>query len=82
VAWSDETKINRLGSDGRKSVWRKQREALSHRLVEGPVKFDASNLMMWGCILWEGLQLACKKDGKMGGNLDIKSMEDELGSLQ
>jgi len=33
VVWSDETKINRLGSDGRKWVWKKAGEGLSERLV-------------------------------------------------
>src|SRR6266576_3354380 len=35
VVWSDETKINRLGSDGRKWVWKRPGEGLSDRLVEG-----------------------------------------------
>ena len=39
VWWSDETKINFLGSDGRKYVWKREGEALSDRLVEGTVKF-------------------------------------------
>lgn len=42
VVWSDETKINRLGSDGRKWVWKKAGEALSNRLVEGTKKFKAA----------------------------------------
>jgi hypothetical protein len=29
VVWSDETKINHLGSDGRKWGWKKKRESLS-----------------------------------------------------
>ena len=33
VVWSDETKINRLGSDGRKWVWKKAGEGLNDRLV-------------------------------------------------
>src|SRR3954451_647967 len=39
VVWSDETKINRLGSDGRKWVWKKAGEGLSERLVKGTKKF-------------------------------------------
>ena len=39
VVWSDETKINRLGSDGRKWVWKKAGEGLSDRLVQGTQKF-------------------------------------------
>ena len=34
VFWSDETKINYLGSDGRKWVWKRDGESLSDRLVE------------------------------------------------
>jgi transposase len=79
VVWSDETKINRLGSDGRKWVWKRPGEGLSDRLVEGTVKFGGGNLMMWGCMLWEGPGFACKIDGKMDGDLYIKIMQDELG---
>ena len=37
VIWSDETKINYLGSDGRKWVWKRAGEGLSSRLVQGTV---------------------------------------------
>ena len=47
VVWSDETKINHLGSDGHKWVWKKAGEGLSDRLVEGIVKFGGGSLMMW-----------------------------------
>src|SRR5260370_17348777 len=48
VVWSDETKINRLGSDGRKWVWKKSGEGLSDRLVEGTLKFGGGSIMLWG----------------------------------
>ena len=38
VVWSDETKINRLGSDGRKWAWKKAGEGLNDRLVGGTLK--------------------------------------------
>ena len=50
VVWSDETKINRLGSDGRKWVWKKENESLNDRLVQGTKKFGEGSLMMWGCM--------------------------------
>ena len=46
VVWSDETKINRIGSDGRKWVWKKQGEGLSNRLVKDTLKFSSENIMM------------------------------------
>jgi transposase len=48
VVWSDETKVNRLGSDGRKWVWKKAGEGLSDRVVEGTQKFGGGSLMLWG----------------------------------
>ena len=47
VIWSDETKINYLGSDGHKWAWKKAGEGLSNRLVEGTVKFGGGSVMMW-----------------------------------
>ena len=47
VVWSDETKINQLGSDGQKWVWKSAGEALSDCLVEGTQKFGGGSLMMW-----------------------------------
>jgi hypothetical protein len=78
VVWSDETKINRMGSDGRNWVWKKEGEGLSDRLVEGTLKHSGGSLMMWGCMLWEGPGFACKIDGKMDGELYVKIMQDEL----
>jgi transposase len=78
VVWSDETKINRLGSDGRKWVWKQAGEPLSERQVEGTVKFGGGNLMMWGCMLWEGIGYACRIEGKMDADLYTQIMEDEL----
>jgi len=78
VVWSDETKINRLGSDGRKWVWKKAGENLSDRLVQGTVKFGGGSLMVWGCMLWEGVGYACKIDGRMDGDLYLKILEEDL----
>ena len=78
VVWSDETKINRLGSDGRKWVWKREGEGLTDRLVEGTVKFGGGNLMLWGCMLWEGPGFATKIDGRMDADLYVSILDDEL----
>ena len=78
VIWSDETKINRLELDGRKYVWKEQGEGLSDRLVEGTVKFGGGNLMMWGCMTWDGAGYATKIDGKMDGELYTAILGDEF----
>jgi transposase len=77
VVWSDETKINRLGSDGRKWVWKKAGEGLSDRLVQGTMKFGGGSLMMWGCMLWDGAGYACKIDGKMDADLYVKILDED-----
>jgi len=78
VVWSDETKINRLGSDGRKWVWKKAGEGLSDRLVEGTKKFGGGSVMVWGCMMWEGVGYACRIDGRMDGDLYIKILDEEF----
>src|SRR6266576_1398232 len=50
VVWSDKTKINCLGSDGCKWVWKRPEEGLSDRLVEETVKFEGGSVMIWGCM--------------------------------
>ena len=83
IIWSDEVKINRLGSDGRKWVYKRAGEALSDRLVEGSLKFGGGSLMMWGCMTWEGPGYACRIDGKMDADLYCQILEDELqGTLE
>jgi hypothetical protein len=78
VVWSDETKINHLGSDGRKWVWKKKGEGLSDRLVEGTKKFGGGSLMMWGCMTWDGVGYACKIDGKMDAELYVQILDEDL----
>ena len=78
VIWSDKTKINCLGSDGKKWAWKKAGEGLSDRLVQGTVKFGGGSLMMWGCMSWDGVGYSCKIDGRMDAELYSQILEDEL----
>ena len=78
VIWSDETKINHIGSDEKRWAWKKAREDLSDRLIQETVKFGGGFLMMWGCMRWEGVGMACKIDGRMDTDLYLQIMEDEL----
>jgi DDE superfamily endonuclease/Transposase len=83
VVWSDETKINHLGSDGRKWVWKKPGEGLSDRLVQGTQKFGGGSLMVWGCMMWEGPGFATRIDGRMDASLFTDILEEDLqASLQ
>ena len=72
VVQSDETKINCLGSDGKKWVWKRAGEGLSDRLVEGAVKFGGGSVMLWGCMLWDGPGYASRIDDRIDGDLFIQ----------
>ena len=51
VLWSDETKINRIGSDGRTYTWKQRGEPLSDRTTTPTVKHGGgNNLMVLGCM--------------------------------
>ena len=51
VLWSDETKINRIGSDGRVYTWKQKGEQLSDRTTTPTVKHGGgNNLIVWGCM--------------------------------
>jgi DDE superfamily endonuclease len=78
VVWSDETKVNRLGSDGRKWAWKRPGEGLSDRLVQGTMKFGGGSVMVWGCMMWEGIGYVVKIDGKMDAELYTRILDDDL----
>jgi hypothetical protein len=66
ILWSDETKINRIGSDGRAYTWKKKGESLSDRTTTPTVKHGGgNNLMVWGCMGWNGVEMLTEVQGTM-----------------
>ncbi|KAF9440587.1 hypothetical protein P691DRAFT_687221, partial [Macrolepiota fuliginosa MF-IS2] len=41
-------------------------------------RFGERNLMIWGCMLWDGVGYATRIDGKMDADLYVQILEDEL----
>jgi transposase len=78
VIWSDETKINRFGSDGRQWVWKQKGEGLIEREVQGTVKFGGGNIMVWGCMGWNGVGQLAEIEGKMDADQFVSILEDHL----
>ena len=78
VWWSDETKINCLGLDGKHWVWKEVGDGLSEKMVEGTVKFGGRNVMMWGCMGQDGVGYATRIEGTMDADLSVSIMKDEL----
>ena len=63
-------------------MWKKAGEGMSDRLVNGTKKFGGGCLMMWGCMLWDGVGYAYNIDGRMDGELNTKILQEDLqGSL-
>jgi transposase len=69
VIWSDETKINRLGSDGRLWCWKNPGERPKRQHVKETLKFGGGSLMVWGCMLYSGVGWMCRIDGGLDAQL-------------
>ena len=78
VIWSDETKINRLVSDGRQWVWKQKGEGLTEREVQGTVKYGGGNIMVWGCMGWNGVGHLAKVEGRMNADQYVSILEDNM----
>jgi transposase len=76
VIFSDETKVNRLGSDGRKWVWKKPGSMLTGQHVQGTVKYGGGSLMIWGCMTVHGVGWMCRIDGRMDAELYVSILDD------
>jgi len=78
VIWSDETKINRIGSDGKQWVWKKVGEGLIEREVQGTVKFGGGNIMVWGCMGWNGVGQLAEVEGRMNADQYVDILKNHL----
>lgn len=78
VIWSDETKINRFGSDGKQYVWKQKGQGLIDREIQGTVKFGGGNVMVWGCMGWQGVGRLAEVEGKMDAEQYVAILEDHL----
>lgn len=78
VIWSDETKINRIGSDGKQWVWKQIGEGLIEREVQGTVKFGGGNIMVWGCMGWNGVGELAEVEGRMNADQYVDILDNHL----
>lgn len=65
VLFSDETKINRVGPDGRKYVRRPKCAAFNPRFVSPIIKHGGGSIMVWGCFSWNGVGPIHRIEGNM-----------------
>ncbi|GFT27626.1 transposable element Tc1 transposase [Trichonephila clavipes] len=50
VIFSDESKFNIFGSDGRQYVWRKPNTELEKQHLTPTVKYGGGSVLVWGCM--------------------------------
>ena len=68
VIWSDESKFNLFGSDGRVYVRRKAGEDFLPECIQQTMKFGGGNVMMWGCVSGEGVGPLVRVEGRLNGD--------------
>ncbi|CAF3935129.1 unnamed protein product [Rotaria sp. Silwood1] len=65
VLWSDESKFNIFGSDGRQVVWRQPYEAMKRECLKPTVKYGEGSIIVWGCMSYNGLGDLVRIEGTM-----------------
>ena len=78
VIFSDESKFNLFGSDGQQYCWRRSGERLLDQHVQSTVKYGGGNIMVWGCMTWEGVGNLHLIEGIMDKYVYRNILETEL----
>lgn len=60
VIFSDETKINRWGSDGRQITWKVKGDPDRLHNIQTKIQAGGGSIMMWGCMTSLGVGYACR----------------------
>lgn len=77
VIWSDETKINRLGSDGKQHCWI-QAAGLNSSIIRETLKYNGGNIMVWGSMTYKGVGTLHVFQGRMTADMYIDILEANL----
>jgi hypothetical protein len=78
VLWSDESKINHLGSDGVQWAWRLPGEKLTEWLTKPTAHSGGGSLMVWGSIGGDGAGFLTNLDVNMPKELYVEVLKHDL----
>jgi hypothetical protein len=78
VIWSDETKINLFGSDGRQYCWKRSGAALLDHHFQPTVKHGGGSIFLWGCMTAKGIGYLTKIDNGLDTRLYVRILNGEL----
>ena len=78
VVWSDETKINLFGSDGRYYCWKKKGSSSQLHHFKPTVKHGGGSIFLWSCITAKGVGYMAKIDNGLDAKLYTEILKGEL----
>lgn len=78
VLWSDESKFNLFGSDGKVMVWRTPKEEYNSICTVPTVKHGGGNVKCWGCFSSSGVGNLVFIDGNMTGEMYRTILDNNL----
>jgi len=78
VIWSDETMFNLYEPEGDAYYWGQPGGRLDSRSVREAVKYGSGYIMVWGCMMADGLGLCCRIEGNLNAELYEQILSDEL----
>ncbi|KAG0754682.1 hypothetical protein G6F61_013138 [Rhizopus arrhizus] len=78
VIWSDETKVNRFGSDGKSYAWKVPGKPLKKHQVRETVKHGGGCIMVWSCISWYGPGYIVDVGKCMAKDVYLEVLQDDL----
>jgi hypothetical protein len=78
VVFSDETKINRLCSDGIKWCWIREKKIFPIHAVKQTVKHGGGSLMLWSCLAAKGVGSLYKIEQTLNIVRYLRLLQEEL----
>jgi transposase/arsenate reductase-like glutaredoxin family protein len=80
VVFSDETKVGRDGSDGRRFVWKEVNESIvgNERLTYGVRQMNGGNIMVWSCMGIKGVGTSVRLEGRITSESYILTMDEDM----
>lgn len=80
VIFSDESKYNIFGSDGRKMIWRQKNKELEEKNLKATVKHGGGSVLVWGCMSARGVGKLHFIEGIMDHKDYINILRENLNS--
>lgn len=78
ILWSDESKFNMFGSDGKRYVRRPVNAAFNPRYTIKTIKHGGGSVMVWGAFSWRGVGPIVRINGRMGQNLYKEILQNNM----